>query len=74
MEDGINFGVLESLFCMNESLHKAGLYLEALSRDENFDRDKVGRYLDRIKLVRAATNSYVMGVIQKVESEVGVSA
>ena len=74
MEDGISFDVLESLFLMNESLHKADLYLTALTKHESFDPSKVLRYSEWLKSVRAATNAYLMGVIQKVESEVGVSA
>jgi hypothetical protein len=74
MEDGISFDVLESLFLMNESLHKADLSLTALSKHESFDPDKIHRYSDWIKNVRAATNAYLMGVIQKTESEVGVRA
>ena len=74
MEDGISFDVLESLFLMNESLHKADLYLTALSKHEGFDPDKIQRYSDWLKSVRASTNAYLMGVIQKVESEVGASA
>jgi hypothetical protein len=71
--DSISFDVFESLFLMNESLHKAGLYLEALSKHEAFDSDKIERYLDWMKQVRAATNGYVMGVIQEAEAEVGVT-
>lgn len=74
MEDEIGFDVLESLFLINEALHKAGLYLEALSKHGSFDPDKVRRYLDWLKHVPAGTNSYVMSVIQKAEAEFGVSA
>lgn len=74
MEDGISFDVLEALFLMNESLHKADLYLTALSKHEAFDANKIRRYSEWLKNVRASTNAYLMGVVQKAESEVGVSA
>jgi len=75
MKDGISFDVLESLFLMNESLHKADFYLASLSKHEGFDPAKIQRYSDWLKNVRAGANAYLMGVVQKAEAEaeVGVS-
>lgn len=72
----MDFGVFEGLYLFNESLHKAGLYLEAIGTHDRFEADKINRYLDWLKNVRSATNAYVVGVIQKAEAEaeVGVSA
>jgi len=74
MTDGISFHVLESLFLMNEGLHKADLSLTSLATHEGFDPAKIQRYSDWLKNVRAAANAYLMGVVQNAEAEVGVSA
>lgn len=70
----MSFDVFEGLFLMNEALYKSTLYLEALGKHDGFEPDKIRRYVDWLKNVRSATNAYVVGVIQKAESEVGVSA
>jgi len=74
MNDGISFDVLESLYLMNVSLQKADLSLNSLSKHEGFDPAKIQRYSDWLKNVRAAANSYLMGVVQKAEANVGMSA
>jgi hypothetical protein len=73
VEEGISFDVFEALFLMNESLHKADLYLASLSKHRGFDPAKIQRYSDWLKNVRAGANAYLMGVVQKAEAEVGVS-
>jgi len=59
---------------MNEALHKSVLYLEAIGQHDAFEVEKISRYVDWLKNVRSATNAYILGVIQKAEAEVGVSA
>jgi len=74
MNDGISFDVLEALYFMNENLHKANLYLTELSKHEGFDPEKIHRYSEWLKNVRAGTNAYLMSVVQKAEADVGMSA
>jgi hypothetical protein len=73
-ENCMDSDVFEGLYLFNESLHKAGLYLEALGKHDAFEPERISRYVDRLKQVRSATNAYVVGVILKAEAEVGVSA
>jgi len=73
MTDGIGFDALELLFSLNVSLHKADLSLASLSKHEGFDPAKIQRYSEWLRNVRAAANTYLIGVVQKAEAEVGVS-
>ena len=74
MNDGISFDVLESLFLMNESLHKADLHLTSISRHEGFDPAKIQRYSEWLRSLRAEANAYLMDVFQKAEADVGMRA
>jgi hypothetical protein len=70
----LSFDTFEALYEFNKNLHHGVLCLEALTRHDSFDREKINALAADIAKAKAAANAYLIGVIGLAESAVSASS
>lgn len=65
----VKLAVYRHLFAVNTGFDQVIRALAALRKHESFHRRELGHYIALSKEARAATNSYLTGVLERIETE-----
>jgi hypothetical protein len=63
------FDVYQGLHQFNDALYEATLFLEAIAKSGQLEKDRMDHCRASICQVRSATNLYLFGVIQEIERQ-----